>query len=270
MSEAQPVTGAEAVKPKGRVVDPVVLRLDPGLLHAPLAAPWRRAGAMALDLMVVGLLSLLTGPVLGLFTGFTLASLGSPRVSDARIWRTFRWVLILLGAGVMILSILFLTGRPLVRTAAFNLGRVESGPSLEPVMVPPGASTTELRRAVTRLEQQVETLRAHNERLRESARGNSLLNAASDFSRSLGLTFGWAGVYFTLAVGWLRGRTPGKFLFRIRVVRLDGKDLTCMDSFVRNSGYAAGLATGLIGFLRVLWGPNPPVHQDKVAGTVVV
>jgi uncharacterized RDD family membrane protein YckC len=85
----------------------------------------------------------------------------------------------------------------------------------------------------------------------------------------MGLTFGWAGVYFTLFTSWLGGRTPGKFLFRTRVVRLDGRPLTAMDAFTRNGGYAAGLATGSIGFLRVLWDPNNQAIQDKIAGTVV-
>ncbi|MND03597.1 hypothetical protein D3C83_234990 [compost metagenome] len=43
-----------------------------------------------------------------------------------------------------------------------------------------------------------------------------------------------------------------------------------MDAFTRYGGYAAGLATGSIGFLRLLWDPNLQAIEDKIAGTVVV
>jgi len=270
MPEPESKVVTEPTKPTGRVVNPGRLQLDPGLLNASLAAPWQRGGAMAADLVVIGALSLLAGPVLGLLTGLTMASIGSRRVSKAKFWQAFRWVLIGLGSGVMILSAFFLLGRPLVRSGAFNLGRLADGPSITTVVVPPSAGPTELWRSVGALQEQVEQLSADNERLRESARGNSLLNAATDFSSTLGLTFGWAGVYFTLCTAWLNGVTPGKFLFRTRVVRLDGRAITPMDAFARYGGYAAGLAMGSIGFLRLLWDPNLQAIEDKIAGTVVI
>jgi uncharacterized RDD family membrane protein YckC len=246
------------------------LAVDDAVLDLPLAAPWRRAGAMVVDLAAIGALSLLAGPVLGALTGVTVALLGSRRVSVSKFWMTFRWVLIVLGAAVVVLSLFLMAGRPLVRTTAFNIARETPPPRIEQVLLSPSAGTSELRRAVAMLERQVETLREDNERLRREARGNSFVAAASDFSGTLGLTFGWAGVYFTLFTTWLRGRTPGKTLFRIRVVRLDGRPLGAMDAFVRNGGYAAGLATGSLGFLRLLWDPNRQAIQDKIAGTVVV
>jgi len=202
--------------PTGRVVNPGILQLDPRLLNLSLAAPCQRAGAMAADWLLIGALSLLAGPVLGFLTGLTMASIGSRRVSQARFWQAFRWVLIGLGASVMILSGFLLIGRPIIRTAAFNLGRINDGPSTPAVFVSPSAGVGELRRAVGDLEDQVERLRADIERLRESVRGNSLVNTAIDFSSTLGLTFGWAGVYFTLCTVWLNGLTPRKFLFRTR------------------------------------------------------
>jgi len=270
MSETEPATTAKSVKSTGRVVNPGVLKLDPRLLNMSLAAPWQRAGAMAGDLLVIGALSLLAGPVLGLLTGLTMASIGSRRVSKAKFWLAFRWVLILMGTGVMILSGFLLVGRPIIRTSAFNLGQIEAGPSTQSVAVSPTAGASELRRALGAMERQVDELREDNERLRESARGNSLVNTATDFSSTLGLTFGWAGVYFTLCTAWLNGLTLGKLLFRTRVVRLDGRVITPMVAFVRYGGYAAGLATGSIGFLRLLWDPNLQAIEDKIAGTVDV
>jgi hypothetical protein len=257
-------------KPKKHVVNPDALQLDPALLGATLAAPWRRAAAMVVDLILIGLLSLLANPVLGLLTGVTVAVLGSRKVSTAHFWQVFRWVLIALGASISVLSGFLLIGRPIVKTSAFNLGAVAPEPTVEQIYLPAAPSSGEYRRAVGQYEKQVETLRSENESLRESARGNSLLNVAADSSRTLGLTFGWAGVYFTLFTSWLAGRTPGKLLLGTRVVRLDGRPLTAMDAFTRNGGYAAGLATGSIGFLRLLWDPNRQAIQDKIAGTVVV
>lgn len=251
-------------------MNPGVLQLDPRLLNSPLAAAWQRAGGMAVDLVVIAALSLLANTVLGLLTGVTLVALGGRKVSDAAFWRAFRWVLILLGAGVMLLSGFLMLGRPIVRTSAFNLGKIPDAPEIDSVVISPSAGNSELRHAITQLQKQVATLQQDNARLRDSARGNSLLNLAADSSRTLGLTFGWAGVYFTLFTAMLGGRTPGKFIFGSRVVRLDGRRLTAMDAFTRNGGYAAGLATGSIGFLRLLWDPNHQAIQDKIAGTVVI
>ncbi len=273
-SEPEPAgqTGATGSprRPRARIVDPGLMQLDPRLLNTPLAAWWQRAGGMAVDLVCIGALSLLANPVLGLLTGLTLAALGGRRVSEAKFWRVFRWFLIALGCGVMVLSAFFLLGRPLVKTGAFNLGKDRDAVEVESVFVPQGASSADLRRAVNQLEKHVTLLREENTRLRDSVRGSSWLNFAADSSRTLGLTFGWAGVYFTLFTAWLGGRTPGKFAFRTRVVRLDGRPLTAMDAFIRNGGYAAGLATGSIGFLRILWDPNNQAIQDKIAGTVVI
>lgn len=260
---------APSARRKG-VVDPERLQIDPALLDTPLAASWQRGAAMALDLAMIGLLSLLANPVLGLLTGATLAALGTRRESQARIWRIVRIGLLALGVTVILLSLSQLAGKPLVRSGAFNLAPEKPAPALDFVQVPPNATHAELRRAVTQLDAQVDTLKAENAALRDEIRGNSWLRLAADSSRTMGLTFGWAGVYFTLCTTVLRGRTLGKLVFRSRVVRLDGKPLTAMDAFVRNGGYAAGLATGLLGFARLLWDPNRQAIQDRIAGTVVV
>jgi hypothetical protein len=157
-----------------------------------------------------------------------------------------------------------------VRTGAFNLAAEKEAPDLTPVVIEPGASSRELRRAVDQLDVQVEWLQEENARLRDEIRGNSWLHLAADSSRTMGLTFGWAGVYFTLVTLAFKGRTVGKLILGSRVVRLDGQPLTAMDTFVRYGGYAAGLATGMLGFARLLWDPNGQTIQDRIAGTVVV
>ena len=246
-------------------------RVDPALAGRPLAAHWQRIAAMAIDLTLVSALSVLSGPLLALGMGATILSLGGRNVSPARAWAVVRWVFVALGAGVIVAAALLIVGRPLVRPGAFHLGaRAPEAAVLAPVELPLAPSKDDLRRANAQLAAQVETLRAENAQLRTTIRGSSWLNAASDFGRSFGLTFGWAGVYFTLSLAWLGGRTPGKWIVGTRVVRLDGRPLTTLDAFTRYGGYSAGLATGLIGFARVLWEPNRQAIEDKIAWTVVL
>lgn len=87
---------------------------------------------------------------------------------------------------------------------------------------------------------------------------------------SLGVGFGWAIVYFSLVPAWLQGQTLGKKLMRLRVVELTGKPLNVMSCFSRYGGYAAGMATGMVGFAQVLWDVNRQAIQDKIAHTVVI
>jgi len=86
----------------------------------------------------------------------------------------------------------------------------------------------------------------------------------------LGLRFGWAIAYFSLLPYWWKGQTVGKRVFGLRVVHLTGRALGLMDCFGRYGGYAAGLATGGLGLLQVLWDPNRQAVQDKLAHTVVI
>lgn len=270
VSAALPTEEDSTRKRRKGVVDRERLRIAPELLDAPLAAWWQRGGAMLIDLAVIGALSLLASPVLGLLTGATLAALGTRRESKSKIWGVMRWGLLGLGGVVILLSGFALAGNPLVRTGAFNLAAEKDKPDLATVVVAPNASSRELRRAVEHLDVQVEWLQEENARLRDEIRGNSWLRLAADSSRTMGLTFGWAGVYFTLVTLVFKGRTVGKLIFGSRVVRLDGNPITAMDAFVRYGGYAAGLATGLLGFARLLWDPNRQTIQDRIAGTVVV
>ncbi len=268
---ALPAEPTATTPPRRRgVIDRQRFQVADALVDTRLAAWWQRAAAMLADLAVIGGLSLLAHPVLGLLTGVTLAALGTRRESTAKIWTLVRWGLIGLGAIIMVLSGFLLAGNPLVRSGAFNLAAEKEAPDLSPVYLSNAPSHQELRAAVRKLDAQVDYLQDQNAALRDEIRGNSWLRLAADSTRTMGFTFGWAGVYFTLCTGLLRGRTVGKFLLGTRVVRLDGRPLSTMDAFIRNGGYAAGLATGLIGFARLLWDPNRQAIQDRIAGTVVI
>lgn len=123
---------------------------------------------------------------------------------------------------------------------------------------PPGSR--QLRARVEHLESELERAR----------RPPSVLEAAWGTLNDFGLGLGWLGTYFTAFLTLWRGRTPGKRLLGIRVVRIDGEPVTTWDAFSRFGGYAAGVLTGLLGFAQVLWHPNRQGVHDRIAGTVVI
>jgi hypothetical protein len=131
-----------------------------------------------------------------------------------------------------------------------------------------------------RRDRRIESLEGQNRRLQTSVEETE---AALDAERNVGIRrlvtnlldefgigIGWTAVYFTLALGLFRGRTPGKRLLGTRVVRLDGEPLSLWAAFERYGGYAASIATGFEGFLRILWDANRQGLEDKLAETVVV
>ena len=259
-------------KPAGRLVTADTLAVAPTVLGQPLAPPWRRLFAMALDIVVVGLLSLLATPFLGLGTGGLLVVLlGSGREAPVAM-KAFRWILRGLGGLLIALSVLALGHVSSVQSGGLNLevftGRAESEALRKTVYVSPNPSMGELRRTNAALQEQVEALK--KEYRGQQSAGSSWLYQARGFTRSLGVTFGWSGIYFTLILGVWHGRSLGKFLLRIRVVKINGTPLTFFDAFIRQGGYVAGVAMGMIGFLKVLWEPNRQAVEDRIAGTVVV
>ena len=86
----------------------------------------------------------------------------------------------------------------------------------------------------------------------------------------LGLSFGWAALYFSVLTSAWNGQTLGKRFMKIRVIQLDGTALSVWDSFGRYGGYGAGLATGLMGFMQIYWDANRQCIHDKIASTVVI
>jgi hypothetical protein len=157
---------------------------------------------------------------------------------------------------------------------------------------PPSEDTLEVEEAESVLSPEIaDSLRRMDERLRrESERRVRAEQAAAEarqeleearrvpgirallrrVAEDLGLGFGWAALYFTVFTTWWNGRTPGKRLMRLRVVRLSGEPLTWWDSFERYGGYAAGFATGLLGFAQVYWDPNRQAIHDRIGRTVVI
>ncbi|HEX6589729.1 MAG TPA: RDD family protein [Longimicrobiales bacterium] len=92
----------------------------------------------------------------------------------------------------------------------------------------------------------------------------------SSVSDELGLGLGWLGLYFTAFLVLGGGQTPGKRLFRLRVIRLDGRAIGWWTSLQRFGGYSASVFTGLLGFAEMIWDENRQALQDKLVHTVVI
>jgi uncharacterized RDD family membrane protein YckC len=257
---------------RGRKVTAETLTVAPGVLGQPLAEPWRRLAAILADLVVVALLSFLARPWLAFGTGLLLLVLFGNSDQSPLVLRTLRWVARALGAAMILLAILALGQGSVFRAAKVNLNALtEHGPSpamKETVYLPPNPSLGDYRVAHQKLETQVDALK---DEIKDYRAGNaSWLYKARAFTRALGVTFGWSGIYFTLLAGSFGGRTVGKLLLGTRAVKINGSRLTYFDAFIRNGGYVAGVAMGLVGFLKLLWEPNRQAVEDRIASTVVI
>ncbi len=251
------------------------LNVTPELLGAPLAPHGRRVAAIVVDAALIGVLS-----STGMF--WSVAGIGALAVQLRRratpkrpVWRSvLMWV-----ALVWLTIVAFAHGAEWIKHHAdrASIAAALSGDDDDddvaasapaPATVAPSASAA----SNVTLASQAARIRSLEAQLAESRKHVALpwRDAALRRLHRLGLSFGWAIAYFTLLPTWWRGRTVGKRLFGLRVVELTGKPLGLMSSFGRYGGYAAGLATGGMGFLQVLWDPNRQAVEDKLAHTVVI
>lgn len=257
---------------KGRKVRAETLTVAPEIMELNLAAPWKRLGAILIDLVVIMLLSLLSGPVLGIASGVLLVVLLGNKTPAPVALKLSRWICRGLGLVIVGLSVLALGHWSVTKSEVLNLdvlqGNQESAAMKQTVFVDANASYGQMRAAKDDLQQQVSALK--KEMKEERVRSSSLLGRARSFTGALGVTFGWSGIYFTLITGLLNGRTLGKFLWRIRAVKINGTPFTFFDGFIRQGGYIAGVAMGMLGFVKLLWDPNRQAVEDRVAATVVV
>jgi uncharacterized RDD family membrane protein YckC len=77
-------------------------------------------------------------------------------------------------------------------------------------------------------------------------------------------------LYFGLFLWQGNGRTPGKRLFKIRVVSLVHTHMTFWHSVERALGYGAAALEGGFGFLQYFIHPYRRCAQDRLAETIVV
>jgi RDD family protein len=157
--------------------------------------------------------------------------------------------------------------------AAVYVAAVHAGDSARAAEVRPKLASALAHDSLDELRGQITELRSDKQELekeKEKAENRGLLSILLEWLDDLGIGIGWTGLYFTALTALLKGQTPGKKLFGIRVLRLDGLPMTLWASFERFGGYAAGLFTGLSGYAQVFWDRNRQAIQDKISETVVI
>ena len=292
------------IKDTARWITPEPLNLAPALVGEPLAPPARRALAMGLDLGVVALLTSISG--LWLLAGLAAVVLqlrNRPRSAPAgrRAW--VGWA----AAGVISLLALQeaqtqwdewrhpaaaavaaigdasdaadindaselkeardagLTAGP---AASAAVAALDAALALAPASTAAAASGAASAPRITDA-QRIARLQAELAEARKP-KPLKLRQQLSRFLDDIGAGLGWGVVYFSLLPAWWGGQTVGKKFFGLRVVELTGKPMTVMRCLKRYGGYAAGMATGGLGFAQVLWDPNRQGLHDKAAHTAVL
>jgi len=267
-------------------VRPETLNVAPDLLGMPLATPARRAAAIAVDFVVLALLS--ASGAFWIAAGIAAAVFQLRRRQPEQGLRRSAWLWLALAVLVFLAlqQAAGIVGRwvdarvPSHAAAASSAADEDDDDALAALAAsdraasaaaagataasafPPLPSQAVLAARVARLEAELaEARKPAAERWRDD-----LLKRL----RRLGVGFGWAAFYFTLLpYGW-QGRTVGKRLLGLRIVGLTGRPLGLLTCFGRYGGYAAAMATGGVGFAQILWDPNRQAIQDKIAHTVVV
>jgi uncharacterized RDD family membrane protein YckC len=77
-------------------------------------------------------------------------------------------------------------------------------------------------------------------------------------------------VYLGLANYLGNGKTPGKWIARIRAVSLTSESMGPWQSVERALGYGAAVLEGGLGFAQFFWDRNRMCAQDRLAETIVV
>ncbi|MEK8030902.1 RDD family protein [Ideonella sp. DXS29W] len=300
----------ERLSPRsGRWVTPEELNVAPGLLGLPLARPTQRLLAMGVDLAVIGLVStfsnlwLLAACALGIFE-HRQAQTHPPGLLRRAITVTLFGALLLAGVYEAVqappapseddeetlveegdgdaagASEELIAQRRAVADALDAAARSASSPVLQIAAaaassaVPASAPSAAASDPVAQLQARVRHLERRLAREQEAAERAAQAQNWRERLRRLGLDFGigygWSLVYFTMLPAWWRGQTLGKRLFGLRVLEITGKPMTPLLNFKRFGGYLAGMATGGLGLVQLLWDPNRQGLQDKAAHTVVV
>jgi uncharacterized RDD family membrane protein YckC len=237
------------------VITPHNFRVAPHLCGLPLASPWRRLLAAGVDGLLLAVLIGGGFVALGLLGLVFAIGAWRRRGRDGPTAQTAR-----VSAGSL-LAVLALVGGLALWDGLLSEGGVDV------IVADDHAETVDAPAHPT-----LPSPPPHRNSTRQLMRdgGFSLLATLRNLGDDLGISAGWAALYFTLFTWIWNGQTPGKRLLGLRVIHLRGRPLTWWDAFERFGGYAAGVATGLIGYLQVFWDANRQALHDRVSFTAVI
>jgi uncharacterized RDD family membrane protein YckC len=245
-----------------RFVTPEPLNVAPALVGLPLAAPTRRALAMGLDLIVVALLSGVSGFWLAGGLVLVALQLRSGRGGGTGPRQIVGWLLVALLAALAVKEAWTAWQAPPATPAA-----AEAAP--DTAEDDERADTSALKHAGLSDGERIALLE-HALAEARKPRKLTLHDGIDELTRAVGASFGWGIVYFSLLPALWQGQTIGKKVLGLRVVELTGKPMTVMRCLKRYGGYAAGMATGGLGFSQLFWDDNRQAIQDRAAHTVVI
>lgn len=237
------------------MITPHAFTVDSELLGVPLATPARRLAAFAIDSVVVFLLTRLGSAffIAGLaLLGFSMWRQPSMEQTVPSRWQTnVRWGLVL---------IVVLWGGAQV-AQEWHHERVEHATTVaETTLTDESLSDHE---KVLKLEHELADIKQSGDEV-------GVIGSFKNVLTDIGFEFGWATIYFSLLTTFFNGQTLGKKWMGTRVVQLNGKPLSIWISFNRAGGYAAGAATGMLGFAQIFWDANRQAIHDKIANTAVI
>lgn len=279
-------------------ITPQSFGVAPELIGLPLAKPWRRAGAILTDLVPVAILANAGLFIFLAFASFVavwraLSGVGGSSILRRGAATPVRFIAATI-AFVLVLQVGDVFDRggsgedesgPVVDMGDlgqmnFDLGQDSLPPGVAAVLEEFGISqpTGEVTGAIDELRQNNEDLRATNSELRRrleeqeqrAEEGGGIMRWFANALDDLGIGFGWGALYFTAFTVLGRGQTPGKRLFGVRIIRLDGRPVGWWLAFERFGSYFASFSTGMFGFAQIFWDRNRQALHDKAVETVVI
>lgn len=265
---------AEAPEDPRDWITPEDLNVAPALLGLPLASPWQRAKAMAVDVTLVTLLSnfgntpLLAGCCWLAWRWYKLQRASRGEVVKEAGWLGWAPALCLVAFGLYS-STMELIDEPTkqARREAVAAASASASGAMEREIVEQIEKDGELQRKTDRV--RIKALQEEVRQLKDEAR-RSPIEKLRHWWEVVGLNLVWAFAYFVAFPLIWPGQTPGKKLMGLRIVELTGKPLKPMLCVRRYGGYAAGATTGGMGFLQILWDANRQGLHDKAAHTAVI
>jgi len=240
--------------------------VSPELIGKPLASASRRFWSIFIDFIIVSSLTLMSTTVMAICV-FLVSLIGFKKARNEELNGASPTMLPRIFIVMAVLSVVVILASVSINSVSSEVSSWSWSASSDDEESEVDASKEELNEE----EAQDDVADKAEESSQETEGGDlSFIAWVQAALSDLGLGFGWAALYFSVFTAWFRGQTIGKMLLGLRVMKIDGKPISLWESFGRYGGYSAGLATGLLGFMQIMWDPNRQAIHDKISETVVL